>query len=177
MLNVVYVFSVQITLHGLTWPDLAWPDPAWPLFRALHFAPCPTFSRFFELIPFHGMWIARQCNFSAIKKLLFGLGTRGNFLKILGEKYFIKIWFHSRFHIGGLNDCLDEGIPNVYSELSCDNIWSMIWPKHRQNIPESRVPRFFVYFRPKLGSKYYPITILRPYLESPHQGDPFRLPI
>ena len=34
----------------------------------------------------------------------------------------------------------------------------------------------FVDFSPKIWVEYYPSSIRRPYLEPPHQGDPFRPP-
>ena len=46
------------------WHDLAWPDLT---ITALHFTPNLTFPRFSELIPCHGMWIRKQCNFAPIK--------------------------------------------------------------------------------------------------------------
>ena len=63
------------------------------------------------------------------------------------------------------------------SELSWDNIWPLVWMKDRQNRPESRFQRFFRVFSAKVGVTYYPNSILRLYLKSLHQGDPFRLPL
>ena len=65
-------------------------------------------------------------------------------------------------------------IPNIVSELSLDNIWSICWPKNRQNRPELWFPLFVDVFSAKIRVKYNQKPILRPYLESPHQGESFR---
>ena len=63
----------------------------------------------------------------------------------------------------------------MVSEISLNNIWSIFWPKNHQNSPALRFRRSFGGCSAKIGVKCYPNSILRPYLESSHQGDLYTL--
>ena len=52
-----------------------------------------------------------------------------------------------------------------------------IWPTNHQNRQKLRFQRFFGDISVKIGVKHYPNSILRPYLESSHQGERFRPPV
>ena len=61
-------------------------------------------------------------------------------------------------------------IPNLVSELKSENSWAPFWPKNRRMWQNTRIYQFSTLFLTKKGVKYYPISILRPDLESSHQG-------
>ena len=82
-----------------------------------------------------------------------------------GQEYFFKF----SFILGIQKVGLDERTPNMVSELSLDSILPQFGRKNKQSILV-----YFDGFSAKIWVKYYPSSILRPYLESSHQDECLR---
>ena len=65
----------------------------------------------------------------------------------------------------------------MVSELWLDNILHLFWPKNCAKIVEVAILVYFDGFSAKICVKYYPSSILRSYLESSHEDEPFGTPM
>ena len=71
---------------------------------------------------------------------------------------------------------LDERIPNLVSELKSDENYPSFWPKkNSRKLAKYHILSVFDrFFFAKNRVKYYPISVMRPELESSHQGASFK---